>query len=81
MQVVSTVVATLSRTVQRFVLLITTVYTTVVSYIYKVLPDVVDTLIVPARRIVLQPFVGFVSILVRGKKTNIDVSKQDDIYG
>ena len=64
----------------RFVLLVTTVYTSVVSYFYKVLPNIVDTLFVPTKKVAVK-VAGFVSILVRPKKTNVVASKQDDIYG
>jgi hypothetical protein len=72
--------AYISTITARFVLLVTTVYTTVVSYIHKVLPNVVDTLFVPTRKVVVR-VAGFVSILVRPKKTNVVATKQDDIYG
>jgi hypothetical protein len=62
------------------VLLVTSVYTTVVSYIHLVLPNVVDTLFVPTKKIAVK-VAGFVSVLVRPKKTNVVASKQDDIYG
>jgi hypothetical protein len=78
--VASSVQATISTSTQRFVLLVTTVYTSVVSYIHQVLPNVVDTVFVPTRKVLVKA-VGFVSILVRPKKTNVVASKQDDIYG
>ena len=64
----------------RFVLLVTNVYTNVVSYVHRILPNVVDTLFVPTKK-TLVTVAGFVSVLVRPKKTNIVASKQDDIYG
>ena len=70
----------LATKTSRFVLLVTTVYTSAVSYIYRVLPNVVDTLLVPTRK-TLVAVVGFVSVLVRPKKTNVVASKQDDLYG
>ena len=60
---------TLTRPVTRLVLLITTVYTTVVFHFYKVLPNIADTLIVPARKVVIKVFAGFTSILVNKKDT------------
>ena len=64
----------------RFVLLVTNVYTNVVSYVHRILPNVVDTLFVPTKK-TLVTVAGFVSVLVRPKKTNVVASKQDDIYG
>jgi hypothetical protein len=78
--VLSTTVASISTATTRFVLLVTTVYTTVVSYIHRLLPNVVDTLFVPTKKVLVKA-VGFVSVLVRPKKTNIVASKQDDLYG
>jgi hypothetical protein len=65
----------------RFVLLVTTVYTSVVSYFYKVLPNIEDTIFVPTKKVIVQVFAGFKDILVRPRKTNIVVIKQDDVNG
>jgi hypothetical protein len=62
-------VVTLVKPVTRLVLLITTVYTTIVFHFYKVLPNIADTLIVPARKVVIKVFAGFTSILVNKKDT------------
>ena len=70
----------ISTRTARFVLLVTTVYTSTVSYIYRVLANVADTLFVPTKK-TLVTVVGFVSVLVRPKKTNVVASKQDDLYG
>ena len=70
----------ISTRTARFVLLVTNVYTNVVSYVHRILPNVVDTLFVPTKK-TLVTVAGFVSVLVRPKKTNIVASKQDDIYG
>ena len=67
--VVQPAAVTLSKPVNRLVLLITTVYTTVVFHFYKVLPNIADTLIVPARKVVIKVFAGFTSILVNKKDT------------
>ena len=76
----STIDSTVSTATVRFVLLVTTVYSSVVSSTYQVLTNVVDTIFVPTRKVLVKA-VGFVSILVRPKKTNVVASKQDDIYG
>jgi len=65
---------------KRLVLLVVTAYTTIVSYVHKVLPDVVDTLFVPTKKVAVS-VVQFLSVLVRPKKTNVVASKQDDLYG
>jgi hypothetical protein len=70
-----------STTTAKFVLLVTTVYTTVVSRLYKVLPNIEDTIIVPTKKVIVQVFASFSDILVKPKKTNIVVIKQDDVNG
>ena len=65
----------------RFVLLVTTVYTTVVSQFYRVLTNIVDTLIVPTKKVIVQVFGGFTTVIARPKKTNVVVTKQDDLNG
>jgi hypothetical protein len=63
------------------VLLVTTVYTSVVSHFYRVLPNIEDTIFVPTKKVIVQVFAGFIDILVKPKKTNIVVTKQDDVNG
>jgi dimeric dUTPase (all-alpha-NTP-PPase superfamily) len=70
-----------STTTTRFVLLVTTVYTTVVSQFYRVLTNIVDTLIVPTKKVIVQVFGGFTAVIARPKKTNVVVTKQDDLNG
>jgi hypothetical protein len=76
----STVSSTVSTATARFVLLVTTVYTTVVNNIHILLPNVVNTIFVPTKKVLVKA-VKFVNVLVRPKKTNIVASKQDDLYG
>jgi len=78
---ISTTNSFVTTVTARFVLLVTTVYTSVVSHFYKVLLNIEDTIIVPTKKVIVQVFVGFTDILVKPKKTNIVVTKQDDVNG
>jgi hypothetical protein len=78
---ISTTSSFVTTVTARFVLLVTTVYTSVVSHFYKVLLNIEDTIIVPTKKVIVQVFVGFTDILVKPKKTNIVVTKQDDVNG
>ena len=78
---ISTTSSFVTTVTARFVLLVTTVYTSVVSHFYKVLLNIEDTIIVPIKKVIVQVFVGFTDILVKPKKTNIVVTKQDDVNG
>jgi hypothetical protein len=46
-----------------------------------VLPNIEDTVIVPTKKVIVQVFAGFKDILVKPRKTNIVVIKQDDVNG
>jgi len=78
---ISTTSSFVTTVTARFVLLVTTVYTSVVSHFYKVLPNIEDTIFVPTKKVIVQVFAGFKDILVRPRKTNIVVIKQDDVNG
>ena len=71
----------ISTRTARFVLLVTTVYTSVISHFYKVLPNIEDTILVPTKKVMVQVFASFKDILVKPRKTNIVVVKQDDVHG
>jgi hypothetical protein len=71
----------ITTTIARFVLLVTTVYTSVVSHFYRVLLNIEDTIFVPTKKVMVQVFGGFINILVRPSKTNVVVTKQDDLNG
>ena len=81
LQTTSSATATILTSTTRFVLLVTTVYTSVVIHFYRVLLNIEDTIIVPTKKVIVQVFVGFTDILVKPKKTNIVVIKQDDVNG
>lgn len=79
--VIVTTTSYITTVTARFVLLVTTVYTTVVSQFYRVLTNIVDTLIVPTKKVIVQVFGGFTAVIARPKKTNVVVTKQDDLNG
>ena len=82
--VVQTPIVVLLNPSTRLLLLVTTivatVVATVVSFLYRLAANSKDIVYVPTKRTALQ-LAGFISILVRLKKTGVTASKQDNLNG